>query len=151
MKITSLFSRISHGPSKTITENNDDKSSSSNLTIVSSPISVVSSPDVIPSSPVVKKNRSVRAKRSLNSVLVDNGEHKDELTICQTDSVSLVPKKILDIIPKCAENSKGDNYEVDSQTFVGTESLGSTICDDTDFCSDLVFDDWVESSSPITK
>jgi len=151
MKITSLFSRISHSSSKTITENSDEKLPRQNSSNISSPMSAVSSPDIIPPSPVLQKNRSVKAKRSLNSLLVDNGEHENKLTISQTNSISLVPKKTLDLSIKSPENSKEDNFDVDNQSFIDTESIESTICDESDFCSDLVFDDWVDISSSTTK
>jgi len=151
MKITSLFSRISQGTSETITENGNDISPKPNSTIISSPISAVSSPDIIPPSPVFNKNRSIKAKRNLNSLLINNEEYKNKLTVSHTSSVSHVSKIVLDLNKKSPENSKEDNYDIDSQSIIGTESMGSTICDDTDFCSDLVFDDWVDSSSLTTK
>lgn len=133
MKITSLFSRISHGSSKSKTENNDGKTPN-----MKPSLSPVSSPDIIPPSPVLKK-KSIKAKRSLNCVLIDDIDLKNE----STNNV-ILPKKTLDLATKSPGNSKADDHDIDSQSCNGTESMASTICDDTDFCLDMFPDDWTE-------
>lgn len=139
MKITSLFSRIPQESSTTIDESHGVKTPTPK-----SVFSPVSSPDIILPSPVLEKKKATRAKKSLNRLLVDNVEINNKLTISQTHSVELVSKKTLDISTKSPENLKEDDYDADGQSCYGTESMASTICDETDFCSDLVFDDWTD-------
>lgn len=142
MKITSLFTRISHGSSKTNSENND---LGTNTKLYTSPIS---SPDIVPPSPVLEKKKAIKAKRSLNKVLVDvddKNKSKDKYTNLKTISTSLLTQT-----SDCTLNlnKEDDQYDcIDSQSINGTESLTSTIiCDETDYCSDLYFDDWNDCS-----
>lgn len=145
MKITSLFSRISSGSSKPKTENHNDKS----LNMKSLP-SPVSSPDIIPPSPIMKK-KSIKAKRSLNCVLIDDIDLKNKSTNNIILPKVIHSKNTLDLASKTIENSKVDDHDVDSQSCYGTESVASTVCDDTDFCSDLLLDDWNDSCSSVFK
>lgn len=145
MKITSLFSRASS--SKIYAENNDGKTPISKY--FSSP---VSSPDIIPPSPVLEKKKAVNAKRSLNYLLGDCVEVINKSTISEINSIELVPKKAIDLPVKSPQKIKEDDFEVDSQSCYSTQSIASTVCDETDFCSDLVFDDWTDDySSSVTK
>lgn len=140
MKITSLFSRISHGLSKPEKENNDDKTP--NMKSLPSPIS---SPDIIPPSPVLKK-KSIKAKRSLNCELIDDIHLNNK----SSDNV-ILPKKTLNLSINTTENSKPGDRDVDSQSCNSTESIASKFYDDTDFCSDVFLDDWTDSCSSAFK
>lgn len=141
MKITSLFSRMTNESSETRKQNNDCNSPNSNS---------FSSPDVIPPSPVLEKKKSIKAKRSLNSVLIyDSVDHKNKLTDSKQNSVDIFPSETLNLTPKTTEHKIDDDF--DSQLCDGTESMASTICDETDFCSNLVFDDWIDCSSTAFK
>lgn len=139
MKITSLFSRIPNESSETKKQNNDSSPPNSKS---------FSSPDVIPPSPVLGKKKAIKAKRSLNSVLIDDDVgHRNKLTDDKRNSGNIFPNETLISTPKITEPHKIDNDDIDSQPCDGTESMASTICDETDFCSDLVFDDWIDCSS----
>lgn len=143
MKITTLFSRMTNESSETRKQNNDCSSPNAKS---------FSSPDVIPPSPVFEKKKTVKAKRSLSSVLIhDDVGHKNKLTDPKTNSVDIFSNEPLSLTPKITEQHKIDNDDIDSQPCDGTESMASTICDDTDFCSDLVFDDWIDCSSTAFK
>lgn len=166
MKITSLFSRISHGSTKTITENNGDKTPIPDSKMFSSP---VSSPDLIPPSPVLekKKAKNIKAKRSIIHLLVDDVIQTAEMPISQKISV---PEKTIDVTiknpnkskanncdidkldftTKSPDKSKADDNDVDYQSCIGTESMTSTICDGTDY-SDMIFDDWIDFNSSAPK
>lgn len=139
MKITSLFSRVPQKSPKTLDESHGVKTPTPKYVF-----SPVSSPDIVPPSPVLEKKKATRAKKSLNCLLVDNVEVNNELTTSQTDSVELISKKTLDLLTKSPENLKEDDHDADDQSCYGTASMASTICDETDFCSDLVFDDWTD-------
>lgn len=144
MKITSLFSRVSHGSSQTVEENNDDDKTPKSKSFSSS----ISSPDIVPPSPVFEKKKTIKAKRSLNRVLVNNVEPKDNINILQKNSL---PLKSIKLITKSPTKTKEEDHGIDSQSCNGTESLASTIGDETDFCSDLYFDDWDDCCSLSTK
>lgn len=152
MKITSLFSRVSsHGPSESVAAGNDD---GDNRTPKSKLLpSSVSSPDIIPPSPVLEKKKSVKARRSLNPTLVVDGSNEQgRAIVSRTDSVSVSPKKTLDL--RSPTKSTIDDRCVDSQscsTGPETISQASTVYDETDFCSDLTFDDWDDCSPSISK
>lgn len=144
MKITSLFSRVSS--SEKNAESSVDKTPISKC--FSSP---VSSPDIIPPSPVLEKKKTVNAKKKLNYLLVGSVEVNNESTTSQINSVEIVPEKSIDLHVKSPNKFK-EEEEVDSQLCCSTQSIASTICDETDFCSDLVFDDWTDDySSSVTK
>lgn len=143
MKITSLFSPVSHGSSQIVIENNDDKISKSKS--FSSPIS---SPDIVPPSPVLEKKKTFRSKKNLNHVLANSAEPKDNLNILQKKTLSFTTIKST---TKSPTKTKKDDRDIDSQSLIDTESLASTICDETDFCSDLFFDDWVDCCSVTIK
>lgn len=151
MKITSLFTRIPHVPSKIDPEKNNDNTPDSKL--FSSP---VSSPDIILPSPLSNKKKSVKAKRSLNKDLVDIELEKSKNPPIVSDSL-FPPITYLNLTTDCTTNPKEDdqhdqqNY-IDSQSYNSTESLASTItCDESDYYSDLYFDDWNECSSSVSK
>lgn len=148
MKITSLFSRVPHRSCESIAGNDEDNHSPKPKPFSDS----VSSPDIIPPSPVLEKKKPVKAKRSLNPALVDDGSNEPEkLIISQTNDVQVLPKKTLDFIVQSPDKSNEYDHNVGSQSCTGTESMASTICDETDFCSDLTFDDWIDCSPTILK
>lgn len=136
-----MFSRTSHESPKTSIENNVIKTPS---------IEVLSSPDIVPPSPVMEKKKIIKAKRSLNNVLVNNVQ-KENPTISQTDGSSPSIKKTLDLTIQNQKNIKEDFNDIDSQSCTGTESMASTICDEIDFCSDLILDDWNDCYSLTTR
>lgn len=147
MKITSLFSRASNVSPTTTT--NDNVSTTPTSKSFASP---VSSPDVIPPSPVLEKKKSNKAKRSLDRLLAKNVEINVGSTVSKPTAVSAVPKQVLDLITKSPEKPTENGHDVDSQlSSCGTESLPSTVYDETDFCSDLVFDDWLDDCSASSK
>lgn len=143
---------MAHGSSLVNSENNDHRTTNSQL--FTSP---VSSPDIVPPSPVLKKKKANKAKRSLSKVLVDvfdKNASKDKSTSLQTTCDPICPQKTsveLNLTTGCTSNLKKDDY-IDSQSTIGTESLTSTIiCDETDYCSDLYFDDWNDCSTSVFK
>lgn len=143
MKITSLFSRKPSESSETMTEHNKNGSCQTpNSKSFSSPLS---SPDVIPPSPVLEKKRGpTKSKRCINRVLVDDIEHKDKLTILNTDPVPHLSNENLDLLTKSTEIPKHDNNDVDSQSFsLDTASVESSY---TEFSSDFLLD-WLVYSS----
>lgn len=143
MKITSLFSRITNESPGTRKQNNDCSSPNTKS---------FSSPDVIPPSPVLERKKTIKAKRSLNSVLInDDVGHKNKLMVSKTNSVNIFPNETSNLTPAITEQHQIDKDAIDSQPCDGTESMASTICDETDFCSDLVFDDWIDCSSTALK
>lgn len=204
MKITSLFSRISHGSTKSTTENNGDKTPIPDSKTFSSP---ASSPDLIPPSPVLEKKKAIKAKRSIIHLLVDDVIQTAKIAVSQKNSVpektidvttknpnkskanncdinkldfiTKSPDKLkadgcdidkldfitkssnksktddcdvdkLDVITKSPDKSKADDNDVDYQSCIGTESMTSTICDETDY-SDMIFDDWIDFNSSAPK
>lgn len=105
-----------------------------------------SSPDIIPPSPVLEKKKKIKAKRNLNYVKVIEVEREDKSTLLQTNEVIIpIPKETLNLVMKTPDNPDEVKSEIDSQSFNCTESIASTNCDETDFCSDLFFDDWNDS------
>lgn len=178
MKITSLFSRISYGSTKTVTENNSDKTPIPNSKTFSNP---VSSPDIIPPSPVLKKKKTIKAKRSIIRLLVDDVIQTAKTTIpqnnsvpentidvttkannCDVDKLDFSTKNSeisktngcdvdkLDVITKSSDKFKADDNDVDYQSCIGTESMTSTVCDETDY-SDVIFDDWIDFNFSASK
>jgi len=139
MKITSLFSRKSPESSETIIECNEKgPCTTSNL-------KSFSSPDVIPPSPVLEKKRgATKSKRCLNSVLVDEIEHKDKLTVLNKDSASHLSNENLGSFTKSTKIPNYENNDVDSQSYsIDTVSVESSY---TEFSSDFLFD-WLVYSS----
>lgn len=122
MKITSLFSRISHVSADTVTENNGNKTPMSDSKTFCSP---VSSPDFIPPSPVLVKKKAIKAKRSIIHSLVDDIIHTAEL---KTKSV---PEKTFGVTKKHLDKSKVDDYDVDKLSVI-TENQSISKSDDYD-------------------
>lgn len=121
MKITSLFSRITHVSSDTVTENNGNKTPISGSKTFSSP---VSSPDFIPPSPVLEKKKAIKAKRSILHSLVDDVIHTAKLNISQTKSV---PEKTFDVTKKHLDKSKVDDYDVEKlDVIIGNPSISKS-------------------------
>lgn len=143
MKITSLFSRIPNESPKigeNSTGNNDDQTPNSKS---------FSSPDIIPPSPVLEKKKKIKAKRSLSYAKVDD-KLKENPSLLQTHKlIDPIPKETLDLVTKTPDIPKEVKSDFDNESFDCTESFTSTICEETDFCSDLYFDDW--NDSPIQK
>jgi len=143
MKITSLFSRMPLDSSETTIECNENgPCTTPNPKSFSSPLS---SPDVIPPSPVLEKKRgATKSKRCLNRVLVDEIEHKDKLTVLNTDSASHLSNENLGSFTKSTEIPNYDNNDVDSQSYsIDTVSAESSY---TEFSSDFLLD-WLVYSS----
>lgn len=136
-----MFSRTSCISPKVTTENNGGETSKTK------PLSPVSSPDIIPPSPVLDRKKGIGTKKKLNYSSAIDVERKEELEISQTSCVSLPLKKKLDLLSESSKNTKDDNNDVESQSWTGTESMASTICDETDYYSDLILDDWDDKSS----
>jgi len=143
MKITSLFSRIPPESSETIVECNENgPCTTPNSKSFSSPLS---SPDVIPPSPVLEKKRgATKSKRSINRDLVDKIEHKDKLTVLNTDSDPHLSNENVGLFTKSTEIPNHENNDVDSQSYsIDTVSVESSY---TEFSSDFLLD-WLVHSS----
>ncbi|CAI6352124.1 unnamed protein product [Macrosiphum euphorbiae] len=145
MKITSLFSRMPPESSETIIECNENgPCTTPNTKSFSSPLS---SPDVIPPSPVLEKKReATKSKRCLNRVLVDEIEHKNKLTVLNTDSASHLSNENLGSFTKSTEIPRYDNNDVDSQSYsIDTVSVESSY---TEFSSDFLLDCDINLNEP---